>query len=155
MGNILEVPKTHGAYILVTAINSSCKVRVGSLGEVFLKKGYYAYVGSAMGPGGLFCRIRRHLSRVKRLKWHIDYVLEAGRVICVAYTVSDVKLECEIASLIAEKYSIVVEKLGSTDCRCKSHFFFLGKDLDSVEVFLDFLKEIESRLGVSFSVVWC
>jgi len=152
---MLRIPRSPGVYVLVIRVKSSAEVIVGSLGRINLRRGYYAYVGSAMGPGGLFSRIKRHLSSVKRVKWHIDYVLKKGLVVCVVYAECFIKKECELASLIAEEYSIVARKLGSTDCRCKSHFFFLGEDFESVKVFLNFLKKTEFRLGVSFSVVWC
>ena len=47
--------------------------KFGSFHKTF-QTGYYAYVGSAFGPGGLSSRIKRHLVKDKRLVWHIDYL---------------------------------------------------------------------------------
>jgi len=41
----------------------------------------YAYGGSAYGPGGLRARIRRHLRAEKPLRWHVDRLIAAGRVV--------------------------------------------------------------------------
>jgi len=41
-----------GTYILILTLNKSRKIYIGRLGEFTFEYGYYAYVGSALGPGG-------------------------------------------------------------------------------------------------------
>lgn len=61
-----------GLYLLLLRVDEPVLVAVGKLGLVSLDKGLYVYVGSARR--GLWCRLRRHASRRKPLKWHIDYL---------------------------------------------------------------------------------
>jgi len=52
-------------------------------GRVFaIPRGVYLYVGSARGFGGLKARVARHLRAVKKVHWHVDYLL-ASRSVCV------------------------------------------------------------------------
>lgn len=105
-------------------------------------KGFYAYVGSAMG--GLRGRINRHLRRKKCVRWHIDYLLEKGRVQEVIYAPTDERLECRFA----ERLECVFRStpgFGSSDCRCPSHLFFC-EDLGALReeatvIFKELLRE--------------
>ena len=57
-----------GTYSLLICLPEEKEIVVGGRKASF-PAGYYVYVGSAMG--GLDQRIRRHLSREKRKRWHI------------------------------------------------------------------------------------
>ncbi|MEM2886066.1 MAG: GIY-YIG nuclease family protein, partial [Thermoproteota archaeon] len=67
-----------GVYTLLISVPSGLSLKVGKLGRVRLKKGIYIYTGSALGPGGLEKRLRRHLGRKKKRFWHVDYLLASG-----------------------------------------------------------------------------
>lgn len=114
-----------GIYCLVLSCES-CTVRVGSLGDLRFFGGYYVYVGSALGPGGL-SRVTRHirLSRCacSRPRWHIDYLLcsplfSLETVYCFP---TGKRAECLLASLLC---GIPVPRFGCSDCSCHSHLFF-------------------------------
>lgn len=101
-------------------------------------------MGSAMG--GLRRRIKRHLSSVKRVRWHIDYLLEKGRVKGVLYAPTGEHLECLLAQGM-ERLFRSFPGFGSSDCRCPSHLFYC-EDLQALEEkavahFRDLLKEGE------------
>ena len=66
-----------GVYVLIIHLSQERDIVVGKLGELSFKKGYYAYVGSALG--GLEGRIKRHFRKEKKAHWHIDYF-------CLLYT---------------------------------------------------------------------
>lgn len=66
-------------YFLHIKLNKTLDIRVGKLRTIRFRKGYYIYVGFAMGNGGLRARVGRYLLDRKRLHWHIDYLLEAGK----------------------------------------------------------------------------
>jgi len=51
-----------------------CKSAVGD--KLDLLPGYYIYIGSAFGPGGVRARMLRHLRADKPKHWHIDYLRE-------------------------------------------------------------------------------
>ena len=71
----MEIPGEKGVYTLLIKIGEKIEADVGALGRVKLDEGYYLYVGSALGPGGLKARISRHFRKSKKLKWHIDFLL--------------------------------------------------------------------------------
>ena len=45
-----------GTYAVIYRCDADLEIVVGKLGHVALTKGYYVYVGSAFGPGGLRAR---------------------------------------------------------------------------------------------------
>ena len=51
------------------------RIDIGSLGRFDILPGFYAYVGSAFGAGGLRARIGHHLESTAWPHWHIDYLL--------------------------------------------------------------------------------
>jgi Uri superfamily endonuclease len=73
-------------YCLITQLNKNSTIKVGKLGEIDFKKGYYVYVGSALNS--IDSRVWRHLSKEKKLFWHIDYLLNSPNA-----TVKEVILE--------------------------------------------------------------
>ena len=115
-----------GIYTLVLSLSADQTVEVGSLGPVLFSKGYYAYTGSARGPGGL-SRVKRHLrvmdGKNQTRRWHIDRLLAFATLVEVVATKTEEDLECAIARLIGERLS-GVPKFGCTDCRCSSHLHF-------------------------------
>ena len=70
MGIIIE-PKP-GTYTLILSCASDARIQVGRLGTMQLQRGYYVYLGSALGPGGLRARIAHHQKLSTRPHWHID-----------------------------------------------------------------------------------
>ncbi|NIR50425.1 GIY-YIG nuclease family protein [candidate division KSB1 bacterium] len=90
------------------------------------KIGYYAYVGSAFGAGGLAARINHHLSISNRPRWHIDYLRQKASIEQIWLTESSQKLEHDWARLLSQMdhARITVEGFGASDCRCASHLFY-------------------------------
>ena len=110
-----------GSYILIIQVKKDMKVKIGKLGILSFKRGYYAYVGSAMN--GLEGRIRHHLRHNKKMHWHIDYFVEYGEIKKVIILPSDNKeLECQIAKFL-ENLFIPIKNFGCSDCKCVSHLF--------------------------------
>jgi len=120
-----------GSYLLFISNSNDIAVNIGSLGELFFPEGFYVYVGSALGPGGLNKRLARHLQKNKKLFWHIDYLLASKtvQVIAILEVVSNRRLECLLSQQLLTSFSrellVVYEHFGSSDCRCVGHFFFL------------------------------
>ena len=84
-----------------------------------LKKGFYAYVGSAMN--NLEARIARHVSRDKKRHWHTDYLLDHAQIKTVIWAQTETQAECQLAQSLSEM--TVVAGFGCSDCRCPSHLF--------------------------------
>ncbi|MCX9083835.1 MAG: GIY-YIG nuclease family protein [Candidatus Methanoperedens sp.] len=124
-----------GIYILILRMKESKDIRVGKLGMLHFKRGYYSYVGSAQGSGG-DKRIRRHFDvaygKNTTRRWHIDYFLPQSELVCAVFSPTDEDLECVIARNVS-KYSEPLQGFGCSDCHCASHLFFSGKNtLDEV-----------------------
>ncbi|MEM2025803.1 MAG: GIY-YIG nuclease family protein, partial [Desulfurococcaceae archaeon] len=124
----LELLPRAGIYTIVILVESDLEFRSASLGAVTIKKGCYAYTGSALGQGPLSLRGRlsRHLRRTKKLKWHIDYLTSNSsvRVEGVVASVAGKAFECMVASHLNGLASYV-EGFGCSDCRCPSHLALL------------------------------
>lgn len=110
-----------GSYVLIIKIDRDRNLRIGKLGTVGFKKGYYAYVGSALN--GLNGRIRRHISNRKSLHWHVDYLLKEGKITDVYVKSAEEKEECDIADLLSLRFQSI-KNFGSSDCKCRGHLFF-------------------------------
>ncbi|HID92923.1 MAG TPA: GIY-YIG nuclease family protein [bacterium (Candidatus Stahlbacteria)] len=110
-----------GIYVLLMELKVDEQIKIGKLGKIVFKKGFYAYVGSAMN--GLENRIQRHLKRKKKLHWHIDWFLRSAKIKDVMYLESSNKMECKVAQVLAKRFESIKE-FGSSDCKCTSHMFF-------------------------------
>jgi sugar fermentation stimulation protein A len=82
----------------------------------------------------LLKRIERHKQKNKKIKWHIDYLLdnEFVKILDVIVYPSDIREECkknlELQQLPGS--FIIAPGFGSSDCKvCISHLIGLGKDL--------------------------
>jgi Uri superfamily endonuclease len=73
--------------------------------------------------GGLRARINRHLKRKKKIRWHVDYLLEKGRMRGVMFAVTNERLECQLAKELGNAFNNY-PGFGSSDCHCPSHLFF-------------------------------
>ncbi|TET50968.1 MAG: GIY-YIG nuclease family protein [Anaerolineales bacterium] len=118
-------PSLPGSYVLVLRLASPTAITVGSLGSIRFPKGYYAYVGSALGPGGLAARIGRHLAPVARQHWHIDALRSRARPVAVWSAVGRERRECVWARALSALPGVLTPApgFGSTDCRCSTHLF--------------------------------
>jgi Uri superfamily endonuclease len=113
-----------GVYCLVLS-TPGAHVRAGARGDLTFQSGWYVYVGSALGPGGL-SRALRHIrfsSSPGKPRWHIDYLLASPAftlisVIC-ARTLD--KVECLLADALQGEE---IPGFGCSDCSCLSHLFY-------------------------------
>ncbi|MBN1976046.1 MAG: GIY-YIG nuclease family protein, partial [Anaerolineae bacterium] len=96
------------------------------MGCFCFSSGWYAYVGSAQGPGGLAARLARHLRPLKSLHWHIDYLRAQAQPVQAWYTTGTQKRECAWARALSSfpAASIPVPRFGASDCRCPAHLIY-------------------------------
>lgn len=124
-------PKYPGTYALILSLPCTQSIHVGKLGVSEFPVGYYIYVGSAFGPGGLAGRLNRHMRMAhdgqgkKRLHWHIDYLRQYSELAGTWYAGHDTSREHTWASLVGQLpgASVPVPRFGASDCRCPSHLF--------------------------------
>jgi Uri superfamily endonuclease len=124
--------KGKGSYILIIHLPEANNIIVGRLGEIHFASGWYAYVGSAMR--GFETRLPHHLRKMKKLHWHIDYLLEFGSIQKIITFESQTSMECGIAREIANKF-IGIRDFGCGDCHCRSHLYF-SKSLHRLESYI-------------------
>lgn len=124
MSRISNQVDMKGVYCLLINCRKSQSIRIGKFGIIDFTKGFYLYIGSALN--GIEKRVSRHLGRKKNNFWHIDYFLSNRyvNIDCVYCLESNKKMECNIA----EKAGTIAKPVmgfGSSDCKCKSHLFFV------------------------------
>jgi Uri superfamily endonuclease len=114
------------------------RLEIGRLGTYDIVPGFYAYVGSAFGAGGLRARIGRHLESTTTPHWHIDYLLGVAEPVEVWYTRANQKLEHRWAELLekASCFRAPIPRFGSSDYhRSRSSHLFFSKRRPSFEWF--------------------
>jgi Uri superfamily endonuclease len=118
------IPARPGTYVLVLRCSTTRTVQIGRIGAVRLSPGWYLYVGSAFGPGGLRARIGHHARRAARPHWHVDYIRRYTSLEFVLYR-CEVHCEHEWAKRIgiAPDADVVLRGFGSSDCACATHLF--------------------------------
>jgi len=110
-------------YQLYITLNKDQTLQIGKLGAFFFPKGSYIYTGSA--KRAIDARIARHMSKTKKLHWHIDYFLD-----CKATTITETKKfnqnECTLNQ--ENNGKAIVKGFGSSDCTsgCDSHLIWVG-----------------------------
>ena len=140
--------KPRGTYTLLVHIRSATAVQVGRLGTVHLQPGYYIYVGSALGPGGLPSRVHRHLrpNKEKRPHWHIDALTALGVIEEVWWVESGTRQECALASVLTKVGKLAVAGFGASDCRCPGHLVWLDDAEGVVQGWCESRKFLGSRM---------
>jgi len=115
-----------GTYALVMMCSSDQQIAIGKLGRVSVQPGFYVYVGSAFGPGGLKARIAHHIKISERPHWHIDYLRPAMDLNQIWFTYDSRQREHQWAGVLASfsGATILISGFGASDCRCKSHLTF-------------------------------
>ncbi len=123
-------PPAPGTYALLIRVAEPIEITPGRLGTFQLDSGWYVYVGSALGPGGLAARVGRHLRPAgeKRPCWHIDYLTAQVSVSQVVWVVGDERRECQWARwlLALPGASAPIPGFGASDCDCPAHLIRLA-----------------------------
>jgi len=113
-----------GTYAILLKNVSHRTIQVGRWKEVSFDRGYYLYVGSAFGPGGLRARVGRHCRKQKNKRWHIDYLGDDMVVSRIWCDTGGRRLEHEWAGLLQSSDMFeTIDGFGCSDCDCGSHLF--------------------------------
>lgn len=126
----MDLPLDKGTYVLIASVLRMKRIGIGQLGEFDIVPGFYAYVGSAFGSGGLRARIGHHSESAASPHWHIDYLLQVAEPVEVWYATASQKLEHDWADLLekAPQFRIPIPRFGSSDYhRSRSSHLFYSK----------------------------
>ena len=145
-----------GTYVLLLELDRPRRIWVGRLGEIDFPAGWYRYVGSAFGPGGVKARCGHHRRLSVRPRWHVDYLRAAAQLREIWFTHDPRHREHEWAGLLAagRHGAWQTEGFGASDCDCPTHLFFsperpgfqdfrrlvLGHDPDQEVIFCEQLR---------------
>jgi Uri superfamily endonuclease len=115
-----------GNYVLLLHLPNDERLAIGKLGTFDFPAGWYAYVGSAFGAGGLVGRLKHHLKPVERPHWHIDYFRQAAHLQEIWLSPSTERHEQEWVDLLLAipGAAVVVEGFGASDSKRESHLIY-------------------------------
>ena len=134
---------------------SAQQISVGRLGAVQLQPGWYLYVGSAFGPGGVQARCGHHRRISVRPRWHIDYLRAVAELREIWFSHDLQRREHQWASLLGRSRgaSFPLPGFGSSDCDCDSHLLFFS----NIPSFNGFrtraYRDLDSRGGIKREIV--
>jgi Uri superfamily endonuclease len=114
-----------GSYALILRAFTHGVVRIGRRGCLSVAPGFYVYVGSAFGPGGVRARVAHHTRIAQRPHWHIDYLRRWALPEEAWYTHDACPREHDWADLFRQSAgaSEPLYGFGTSDCQCRSHLF--------------------------------
>jgi len=121
-----QLPSEKGSYLLLLKLLEPIEIRVGKLGRIGFERGWYAYAGSAFGPGGLAARLKHHLRPVQKRHWHIDYLRDEAIVMAIWMAQGPPSREHDWAWILAKRpwSGKWVRGFGCSDCKCPSHLVY-------------------------------
>ncbi len=147
--------KTAGTYILLLHNSIRQNLLVGSLGAVSIQPGWFAYVGSAFGPGGVAARCGHHRNISQRLHWHIDYLRAATGLEQIWFSYDPQCREHQWSQLLTKSRGArqPIAGFGASDCGCNSHLFYFS----SIPSFDGFrrraYRELKGQAGIRVEVI--
>jgi len=120
------LPSQKGSYLLILKSSSNAVITVGRKGSLTLKPGYYLYIGSALGPGGLSARVARHADRIKKSHWHIDYLRPHLRLFAVCFIVCSERLEDAWSQQVGawSGAEVPMQGFGASDRQLGTHLYY-------------------------------
>jgi Uri superfamily endonuclease len=139
-----------GTYVLILyAAQPLPPITIGKLCDLSVTPGYYLYIGSALGPGGVRARVAHHCRTAHKLRWHIDYLRAHLELIEIWYTLDPEPREGEWVTHLQAMPGMTqpVPGFGASDSRHFSHLFHTGKR-PTVELFRKMLHNDVSKTHV-------
>jgi Uri superfamily endonuclease len=118
-----------GTYALILSCSTNIRVQIGRLGTMRLQPGYYIYLGSGLGPGGLRARIAHHQKPSLRPHWHIDYLRAHTRFHSIWFSYESRRREHQWARVVwrIRDATAPLFGFGASDCNCRSHLYFFKR----------------------------
>jgi Uri superfamily endonuclease len=124
-----------GTYNLIFRADRGHEVQIGALGQLQVHPGFYLYVGSAFGSGGLRSRIAHHLAVQRKASvgcaphWHLDYLHPYSQPYALWFTYDDQRREHQWAQVLLNDHlaSVPLLRFGASDCRCPTHLFYYAQ----------------------------
>jgi Uri superfamily endonuclease len=150
----IQITRQQGTYALIFKCETPFHAAAGKLGTIFITTGYWIYVGSAFGPGGLRSRLTHHLKPSTRPHWHLDYIKHALHPIEAWVTVGLATREHDWAGILSTLKGATrpIAGFGASDCPCRSHLIHLPRRPNFSEFKIE-IKAIKLAKGVFFRYI--
>ena len=115
-----------GTYVLLLHLPLEKSITVGKLGTFNFPAGWYTYIGSAFGAGGLLGRIKHHLQPAETPHWHIDYLRREAHLQEIWLSPDIERREEAWVDLMIDipGATAFIEGFGASDSRQEAHLFF-------------------------------
>jgi Uri superfamily endonuclease len=119
-----------GIYALIMSLRAKRSISIGQLGGFTFAPGWYVYLGSAHGGGGIKARTDRHRRSgpTKKKRWNIDYFRQFAPLSEIWFSHQPRLLEHDWAWSVFKMKGAEIPAwgFGAHDCRgrCWSHFFY-------------------------------
>ncbi len=134
--SVLSNNPDFGSYILVLRNERLQTIRVGALGSTRFERGYYVYIGSALGS--LSNRVHRHRLKRKKLHWHIDYITPSHMQLKKTYLIRrGDRIETELVGRLKQYCSDYVRGFGASDSSQPSHLLYFKEVPFKQRFFMD------------------
>lgn len=133
-----------GSYLVVLRLTRDRRIKIGALGAVKFRRGYYLYAGSAMK--NLTQRLARHQRLIKNHHWHIDHLRECAEYIAGIPIRTSADIECQLAEALSGIAEWQVPGFGCSDCGCPTHLLGMAEDPFLKKPFSDLL--LHFRMGL-------
>ena len=118
----MNLPRAGGTYVLLMPCRDNFELAYGR-SRAAIAPGWYLYVGSAFGPGGLAARLGHHLRAAPRPHWHIDHLRRRLPVHGLWYCTAGQRLEHLWAHRLGSASAARIDGFGASDCACSAHLF--------------------------------
>jgi len=143
-----ELAADGGVYLFALEIERGRTLKIGSLGDVHLDKGWYVYAGSARK--GLSRRLARHgrRTRGKVMRWHIDFLRTEALAVRAFPIRTPYDVECRLAQDVRAISAGAVPRFGCSDCSCPSHLFRISGDPLQDSRFVALLSRYRHRIAL-------
>lgn len=114
-----------GTYAVVMHLAKTRAIQIGEFGEFTFLRGWYVYLGSAHGAGGLKARTDHHKLAEKPKSWHIDSLRDVMPIAEIWFSYTQGNAEHAWAQVLSGTVGATVPApgVGSRDCDkgCRSH----------------------------------
>ena len=120
-----------GTYLLILRIDDDLTdLTIGQLGRFHFAAGYYLYIGSAFGPGGLSTQLQ-HFEQPGRTRprRHIDYLRPHAHLVEAWGVGSGAPVGCHWAHALAatQEVSVPVPRFSARNRNCRSHLLYVAR----------------------------
>ena len=124
-----QLPRDKGTYALVLHARTAFRIQVGKLGRLCGELGYFVYLGSAFGAGGIAARVAHHMAASGKCHWHIDYLRRVAALEEVWFSTAGRRLEHDWAKILGgmPTAKIPLPGFGASDCHCPSHLYYFSE----------------------------